>query len=200
MDIILASSSPRRKELLEMCGLKFKTISSTINEDAIAKKIYDKYNELSSFEKADKLTYNLAFEKANSVFKKNKNSVVIGSDTIVVSENSILGKPKNDEAAYDMLVSLCGKKHRVYTGLSIISKERIDTFTTFTEVEFFPFDEYMNNIIKKYIDTKSPLDKAGGYGIQDMGALLVKEIKGDYYTVMGLPISLLYRKLIQKTE
>lgn len=200
MDIILASSSPRRKELLEMCGLKFKTISSTINEDAIAKKIYDKYNELSSFEKADKLTYSLAFEKANSVFKKNKNSVVIGSDTIVVSENSILGKPKNDEAAYDMLVSLCGKKHRVYTGLSIISKERIDTFTTFTEVEFFPFDEYMNNIIKKYIDTKSPLDKAGGYGIQDMGALLVKEIKGDYYTVMGLPISLLYRKLIQKTE
>ncbi|MBC2575914.1 Maf family protein [Peptostreptococcus canis] len=200
MDIILASRSPRRKELLEMCGLKFKTISSTINEDAIAKKIYDKYNELSSFEKADKLTYNLAFEKANSVFKKNKNSVVIGSDTIVVSENSILGKPKNDEAAYDMLVSLCGKKHRVYTGLSIISKERIDTFTTFTEVEFFPFDEYMNNIIKKYIDTKSPLDKAGGYGIQDMGALLVKEIKGDYYTVMGLPISLLYRKLIQKTE
>lgn len=92
---------------------------------------------------------------------------------------------------------MCGKLHRVYTAVSLfINGEEEFTFTNYTEVEFFKYDEHMENIIREYIKTASPMDKAGAYGIQDMGSLLIKEIKGDYYTVMGLPISRLYRKLL----
>lgn len=197
MEIILASKSPRRKELLEMCNVNFITEVSEINEKEIEKNIINSNSEKTMFEKAEMLTSTLAFNKAKEISDKNDNKIVIGSDTIVVSDESILGKPENDEDAYSMLKKLCGVTHRVYTGVSIVKNgTELENFTSFTEVEFFDFDDEMDKLIKEYIETGSPLDKAGAYGIQDMGALLVKRISGDYYTVMGLPISQLYRKLL----
>lgn len=198
MEIILASKSPRRKELLEMCNINFLTMVSEIDEKKIENEIIYSNSEKSMFEKADLLTSALAFNKANTISKENPNKLIIGSDTVVVSENEILGKPNSHEDAYRMLRSLCGSKHRVYTGVSLVKNETaLETFTSYTEVEFFDYDDNMEKIIRDYIKSESPMDKAGAYGIQDMGALLIKKISGDYYTVMGLPISKLYRSLIK---
>ena len=120
---------------------------------------------------------------------------MIGSDTLVVDENQILGKPKDKDDAYRILRSLCGKLHRVYTGVSLVYDDRVESFVSHTEVLFYDYDQKMEDIINKYIEGGSPMDKAGAYGIQDMGALLVKEIRGDYYTVMGLPLAELIRKI-----
>lgn len=197
MELILASKSPRRKELLEMCNVNFLTEVSEIDERSIEKEIVESNSDKTMFEKADLLTSSLAFNKAKAVSENNPNKIVIGSDTVVVSSREILGKPENKEDAYRMLKSLCGATHRVYTGVSLVKNGTdLETFTSYTEVEFFDFDEDMDNLIKEYIETGSPMDKAGAYGIQDMGALLIKRISGDYYTVMGLPISQLYRSLL----
>ncbi|WP_101773048.1 Maf family protein [Peptostreptococcus faecalis] len=195
MNIILASNSPRRKELLSMCGLNFECESADIDENSIINYISSDSSNLSKYDLSEKLVSSLSYEKAIAAHKRNKNNITVGSDTIVSSENEIFIKPKDKDEAYIMLKNLTGKTHRVYTGVSIITDNDIDTFSCYTEVTFYDFDNLTNKIILDYIDTNSPLDKAGGYGIQDMGALLIKEIKGDYYTVMGLPISLLYRKL-----
>lgn len=194
--IILASESPRRRELLEMCKVDFDVMSSKIDEDKIIFDIKSKHLDIDNYELAKKITENLAYEKAKYIFDKNNDSIVIGSDTVVVTQDDgILGKPKSNEDAKQMLYSLSGKIHRVYTGVSIISNKHTEIFSTYTEVEFYELDEIMKNIISEYIEIGSPMDKAGSYGIQDMGGLLVKEIKGDYYTVMGLPIAETYRVL-----
>lgn len=196
MEIILASKSPRRKELLEMCNINFLTEVSEVDEDKIEKNLLSSNDSKSMFEKADLLTLSLAYNKALAVSKNNPNKIIIGSDTIVVSDDEILGKPKTREDAYRMLRKLCGIQHRVYTGVSLVKNEsELESFTSYTKVEFFEYDERMEKIINDYIKTESPMDKAGAYGIQDMGALLIKKISGDYYTVMGLPISKLYRSL-----
>ena len=196
MEIILASKSPRRKELLEMCNINFLTEVSEVNEDKIERNLLSSNDGKSMFEKADLLTLSLAYNKALVVSKNNPNKIIIGSDTIVVSDDEILGKPKTREDAYRMLRKLCGIQHRVYTGVSLVKNEsELESFTSYTEVEFFEYDERMEKIINDYIKTEAPMDKAGAYGIQDMGALLIKKISGDYYTVMGLPISKLYRSL-----
>lgn len=197
MNIILASKSPRRKELLEMCNISFETLVSDIDEKEIEKKILKEKKDDNIYAQADSLTASLAYNKAKIVSLRNPNHIVIGSDTVVASDLKILGKPLNESDAYQTLLQLCGKLHRVYTAVSLfINGEEEFTFTNYTEVEFFKYDEDMENIIREYIKTASPMDKAGAYGIQDMGSLLIKEIKGDYYTVMGLPISRLYRKLL----
>lgn len=198
MDILLASKSPRRKELLEMCNISFETVVSDINEKEIEKVILEERKECDTYTQADLLTASLAYNKAKSVSLTNPNHIVIGSDTVVASDLKILGKPSNESDAYNTILQLCGDTHRVYTAVSLfINGNEEFTFTNYTEVEFFEHDDCMDKIIRDYIKTGSPMDKAGGYGIQDMGSLLIKEIKGDYYTVMGLPISILYRKLIK---
>ncbi|MEG0249980.1 MAG: Maf family protein [Peptostreptococcus sp.] len=197
MNIILASKSPRRKELLEMCNISFKTVVSNIDEKEIENQILKEKKECDIYTQADTLTASLAYNKAKSVSLTNPNHIVIGSDTVVASDLKILGKPSSEVDAYQTLIQLCGNVHRVYTGVSLFIDGREEfTFTNYTEVEFFKYDDCMENIIRDYIKTGSPMDKAGAYGIQDMGSLLIKEIKGDYYTVMGLPISSLYRKLL----
>ena len=197
MDILLASKSPRRKELLEMCNIEFLTEVSNVDEKKIEKEILEINSYDNMYDAADALTAALSHRKAKSVSNLNPNKVVIGADTVVVSEDAILGKPEDEDDAFRMLKSLCGKTHRVYTGVSLVKNgSNLSTFTNYTEVEFYDFDENMEKLIREYIATGSPMDKAGAYGIQDMGALLIKRIAGDYYTVMGLPISQLYRELI----
>ncbi|WP_456095540.1 Maf family protein [Peptostreptococcus sp.] len=193
--IILASKSPRRIELLQMCGLDFSSLAADIDEGVIKSHILVDSREKSTFDQAKILTERLAREKALHVYRQKKDHYVIGSDTLVVTDKSILGKPMDSHDAYKMLKNLAGQVHRVYTGVSIVGPDFEDSFVSIAQVKFYDLDPAMDQIIKDYIATGSPMDKAGSYGIQDMGALLVEYIEGDYYTIMGLPIGQVYRKL-----
>lgn len=182
MGIILASQSPRRKELLELAGIDHKVVVSDVDEflDAdldVAGQVQD-----------------LAIQKACAVAELHESETVIGADTIVVCDGKILGKPKNEDDAFNMLKNLSGRKHQVMTGVSIINKEKelLTSFVNITDVEFYYVtDEWILN----YIKSGEPMDKAGSYGIQGKGFELVKSISGDYYSVMGLPIAQLKRTL-----
>lgn len=194
--IILASKSPRRIELLKMCNIDFDSLVADIDEDLIKADILASFRGVDTFKQAEILTKKLAREKVLHVYRQRPNHLVVGSDTLVVTEKSILGKPKDPQDAYEILRELSGKVHRVYTGVSIIGPKYEDTFVSIAKVKFYDLDPPMDQIIKDYIASGSPMDKAGSYGIQDMGSLLVEYIEGDYYTIMGLPIGQLYRKLM----
>ncbi|MCQ6273523.1 septum formation inhibitor Maf [Bacillus sp. V3B] len=181
-NLILASSSPRRKELLENLQLSFNTVSSDVDEH------YDPEW------KPDRIVMELAFRKAKFVFKDYPASFVIGSDTVVVNDNHVLGKPQNREEAFSMLKSLSGKTHSVYTGVAIVTPTNEQTFFEKTDVVFW---ELSDEEINKYLDTGEPFDKAGSYGIQGFGRLLVKGITGDYFSVVGLPVARTMRELIK---
>jgi septum formation protein len=180
-NLILASSSPRRKELLENLQLKFEVSSSDVDE---------------TFEPGmlpEKVVMELASRKAESVARKNPASFVIGSDTIVFADGLILGKPGGRGEAFDMLSRLSGRVHSVYTGVSIITpqKSKVEFFEK-TDVEFW---ELTDDEKSAYIESGEPFDKAGSYGIQGLGATLVKRINGDYFAVVGLPLSRTAREL-----
>ncbi|MDR9795908.1 Maf family protein [Aeribacillus pallidus] len=178
--LILASSSPRRKELLKLLGIPFAVIESNLEE------------RLDEEAEPEKAIQKLAFQKAFHVAERYKDAYVIGADTAVILENRILGKPKDRRDAYYILKSLSGKTHTVLTAVSIIHGEKHTTFSESTKVTFWPLSD---DEILEYIETNEPMDKAGAYGIQHFGSLLVKKIDGDYFTVVGLPVSRLYREL-----
>ncbi|WP_297518055.1 Maf-like protein [uncultured Clostridium sp.] len=184
MSIILASKSPRRKELLSKIVKDFEVIASEFDESLI------KFTgDVESYVKE------LAICKAKEVAQNiKKQAIVISADTIVVLENKILGKPKNRKEAECMLSSLSGNNHRVCTGLCVLdtTTNKIIQKAVFTKVKF---SKLTNKEIQEYIDTGSPMDKAGAYGIQDFAAVFVEEIEGCYYNVMGLPLNVLYNIL-----
>lgn len=176
MNIILASGSPRRKEILENTNLQFSVITSDIDE-----RIFEN-------EEPIQLVLRLAFEKCMSVAQNNPSDLVIGADTIVVLDNEILGKPKNEEEAFNTLSKLSNREHQVITGMSIVNLENEKNIVDYA-ISNVKFKKLTDQDIKDYISTKECLDKAGSYGIQGYGALLVEEIKGDYFNIVGLPIS-----------
>ncbi len=176
MDIILASKSPRRREILENTKVKFSVKESKIEE------------VIKESELPKQTVMRLAYEKALDVAKNNHKSVVIGADTIVVINEQILGKPKNEEEAYNMIKLLSGKTHYVITGFALINLN-LDKTIIDCEVSKVTFKELTKECINDYISTKESLDKAGAYGIQGFGSLLVKSIEGDYFNIVGLPIS-----------
>lgn len=176
MNIILASGSPRRKEILENTNLQFSVITSDIDE-----RIFEN-------EEPVQLVLRLAFEKCMSVAQNNPSDLVIGADTIVVLDNEILGKPKNEEEAFNTLSKLSNREHQVITGMSIVNLENEKKIVDYA-ISNVKFKKLTDQDIKDYISTKECLDKAGSYGIQGYGALLVEEIKGDYFNIVGLPIS-----------
>ncbi|MDD6212464.1 MAG: Maf family protein [Clostridiales bacterium] len=178
--LFLASQSPRRKELLDLAGLKY--ICEPANVDELVP------DELA----VEKIPEYLAKKKAAKVLSDHPHDVVLGADTIVVWNGEVLGKPQSDYEAFEMLRKLSGSVHHVYTGVAILSEENPIAFTTVTEVEFY---QLTDREIRDYIATGEPMDKAGAYGIQGKGALLVKRIQGDYYTVVGLPIGEVVRHL-----
>ena len=178
--IILASKSPRRKQLLELLGYPFEIIVSDIDEKI------DSNNDL--VKEIEKLSY----QKAYAVFKDHQDKMVIGADTIVKIDNEILGKPKDEQQAKVMLQKLSNNTHEVVTGVTILTNDSKETFSSITSVKFCKLSE---EEIEEYIKTKEPMDKAGAYAIQGYGAKFIEKIDGDYYTVMGLPISKLYHKL-----
>lgn len=171
---ILASASPRRKEILANAGFSFEIIVSDADENTT--------EDLSP----EKTVEELAKRKAMAVLKDNEDAVVFGCDTVVAIDGKILGKPTDDEDAFNMLSMLSGEIHTVSTGVCVCSKDKTEVFSNTTEVEFYPLSE---ETIRSYIASGECSDKAGSYGIQGLGNVLVKEIKGDYFSVMGLPVS-----------
>lgn len=178
--LILASSSPRRQELLQLLQIPFQSISANVNEDFPEQM------------KANEVAKELAFRKSAAVANEHQDSWVIGSDTIVVLEGKILGKPIDRADAKETLIQLSGQTHEVYTGVSIMYRRYHTVFVEKTNVTFWKLSE---TEIERYLDTEEPFDKAGSYGIQGYGALFVKQIEGDYYSVVGLPVSRLAREL-----
>lgn len=171
---IVASNSPRRRELLSLAGYQFEVIPSDADET------------LESGIDTGEAVKELSKRKALFVSGMNKGAVVLGCDTVVALGGKILGKPKDESEAFSMLKSLSGREHEVFTGVYITDGEKSEGFLSCTKVEFYPLSD---ETIRSYIATKEPMDKAGAYGIQGLGSVLVKKINGDYFTVMGLPVN-----------
>lgn len=172
-EIILASASPRRTEILSLANIKHRIV---------VKEHQERIDESKS---PEDIVKDLAYQKALAVYKDNKNEIVLGADTVVVLDE-ILGKPKNREDAFRMLKKLSNKTHKVITGVAILSKE---TNRIFSETTNVTFRNMTDEEIYEYIDSENVYDKAGAYAIQGMAAKYITKIEGDYYNVMGLPIS-----------
>ncbi len=179
--LILASKSPRRNELLSLITKDFITVPAVGEEKADLSLPTGEY------------VCELARHKAAEVVSEYPDAVVIGADTVVSVDNEILGKPKDASDAERMLKLLSGRLHSVFTGVCIIRKDANKAFFEETKVRFFELSEQQ---ITDYIKSGEPFDKAGAYGIQGIGALLVSGITGDYYNVMGLPVGRLYREML----
>lgn len=178
--LLLASSSPRRSELLKQAGYEFTVEPADVNENFL------------HGTPPMQIVEQLSARKAQAVAKQHPEAVVLGADTIVVLKGRILGKPKDAEAAKAMLKLLSGNVHQVYTGYTVISGKKLVCGHECTSVEFYPLSQAE---IDSYTATEEPLDKAGAYGIQGRGALFVKRINGDYYNIVGLPIAKIHRIL-----
>lgn len=176
--ILLASNSPRRRELLKLITADFECAAADVDESLPE-----------GISPEDAVIY-LSKRKAQAFVPSEK--IIIGADTVVSLNDKIMGKPENDAQAFEMLSDLSGKVHGVFTGVTVIAGENVRSFWEKTEVEFYPLSQQE---IRSYIHTGECSDKAGAYGIQGKGALLVKKINGDYYNVVGLPVSRLYREL-----
>ena len=174
-EIILASNSPRRRELLKKLDIEFNVVISNIEEEI--------NSNISPYE----LACNLAHQKAKDVLTKIKDkAIIIAADTVVI-HNEVLGKPKTKQEAYEMLKSLSGTTHEVVTGLVVIDSYSYKEIIEY-EVTKVSFREIENEEIYRYIETGEPMDKAGAYGIQGKASLFIEKINGDYYNVMGLPV------------
>ena len=195
--LILASKSPRRRQILEQTGLSFSIMVSDLDEGAVAREVHRNHETESVNFRAELLCTELAKRKAQKISLLNPNAVVIGADTVVVTEYRILGHPDSVSEARDMLLHLSGRTHMVYTGGAIASASGTQSFCEKTNVTFCPPDHDQHRFIELYLRTGSPMDKAGAYGIQDLGATLIERIDGDYYNVMGLPLARLCRELRQ---
>lgn len=201
--LILASKSPRRFELLSMTGRGFDVMDAHVDEESIVSEILASHIQHPDsdlppmYHTAEHICLSLASAKAQAVLDQHdlKDILVLGSDTVVVTDDEILGKPKDEADARRMLTMLSGRTHRVYTGVALLSQHHRQVFSAFADVKFNPLDEIQQNLIERYIATGSPMDKAGAYGIQDEGALLIDSINGDYYAVVGLPVSSVNRAL-----
>ena len=174
--LILASSSPRRKELLSLLGLPFEIISPAINEEVLGQ------------ESPANHVRRLALEKAESVAGHYPDSLVIGSDTVIELDGQILGKPADLENAHHMLSVLRGRCHLVHTGLALIAKTK-ELRETYVETVKVWVKDFSDDDLQTYLNTQDSLGKAGAYSIQGKGAHLIEKIEGDYPSVVGLPLS-----------
>ena len=181
IDIVLASKSPRRQELLKNIISNFKIEVREIEET------------FPSTLKGAEIAQYISKQKAKAFEHTNENCMIITADTIVCLEDKVLGKPKSHENAFEMLRSLSGKKHTVFTGVSLLFKNKLTSFYDATHVSFY---ELSDEEINEYIKNHQPFDKAGSYGIQEwMGYVGIQKIEGDFFNVMGLPLHRLYREI-----
>ena len=206
--IILGSASPRRRELLEQIGISFEVrvsdkeevYHSLIPEEIVKELALSKAeNVADDLREKQEQVKQISFDKKNNVLL---DTIVIGADTIVVSDGSILGKPKDEADAVRMIRSLQGRSHKVYTGVAILDyddegKRKSVVHAVETEVFVNPMSD---EEIREYAATGEPLDKAGAYGIQGQFAAYIERIDGDYHNVVGLPVSYVYRQLKEIAE
>ena len=178
--IILASESPRRRELLTLMGLDFSIITSHVEERPPQNVTPAEY------------VCALGLQKAQAVFCSHPNDCVIGADTVVYLDGDILGKPHTPENAKRYLTRMQGRTHTVYTGIAVLTPGKVDVRHCETEVTFFKMNE---REIDWYVASGEPLDKAGAYGVQGPGGVFVEKIVGNYFNVIGMPIPLLYHML-----
>ena len=181
-NIILASASPRRKELLQRLGLEFDIVPASIDE---------KQND---HEDAATYTLRTAMQKALAVAKNYTDATVISADTVVVMDEQILGKPKTMDQAEEMLRNLSGREHVVITSVGIVDQISGRSISA-TEQTLVYFQTLSKEEIRAYVETCEPMDKAGAYGIQGLGGLFIRRIEGDFYNVVGLPLNKLYQLL-----
>lgn len=184
--LVLASKSARRQEILKMLELPF-----TIDVQHTDEPIRQRGEKLSHY------VERLARYKGLPVAEAHRQACVVAADTIVTKDNQIFSKPKNEEEAYQHLKALSGTTHDVYTGVAIFIEGQITTFSEKTRVTFHSLDDVL---IRRYIQTNDPYDKAGAYGIQTLGAIFVKEIEGDFWNVVGFPASRFIQTLRQLNE
>ena len=183
--MILASASPRRKEILENFGFSFKTIVKNIDETSDKTRAEEKILEI-------------AEKKARAAAIDFPDENVIGADTVVVVDGKILGKPKDEKEAFSMLKSLSGRSHEVITAFSFININKNISYSDY-EITKVYFKNLTDDEINWYINTKEPMDKAGAYGIQGKGAFFVEKIEGDFFSVMGFPLGKFVR-FLNKTD
>ena len=178
--IILASQSPRRVHLLKQIGLTFSVQPSTVIE------------EINPAHSSEENVTRLSLHKAEDIAKRNEQGIVIGADTIVVIDGKVLGKPTSQQNAREMLHTLSGRTHTVYTGFAMVDVKTKKSYIDSEKTDVI-FRQLTNKEIEDYVATGSPMDKAGSYGIQDdFGAVFIEKIVGDYYTVVGFPLSKFY--------
>lgn len=189
--IILASASPRRQEILKNIGLQFEVLvsdadESKIDKNAVPVSIY---------------VQELAMLKALSAAEKlkNKNSLIISADTVVYLDGKILGKPKNEDNAREMLKFLSGKCHSVFTGICVMDAKTLKSICANEETKVY-FKELSEERIDDYVRTKEPLDKAGAYAVQGLGGMLIDKTEGDFLNVIGLPAKKLFNILEKEFE
>ncbi|HWR21996.1 MAG TPA: Maf family protein [Feifaniaceae bacterium] len=180
MRIILASQSPRRRELMRMLNIPYEAIVSDVEED-VPEQIAP-----------GELVEALALQKARAVFAQHPEACVIGADTVVYIDGEILGKPRDDADAAGILRRLRGRTHEVYTGVAVLAPTGEEVDRDVTRVTFAPMTE---REIAWYVKTGEPRDKAGAYGIQGPGGIFIDRVEGNYFTVIGMPLPLLYRML-----
>lgn len=182
MDLILASQSPRRREILDFMGLSYRTEVCT-EPERIAKGLT-----------VPETVMHIAKQKAEFALRLHPDACVIGADTIVYLDGEIIGKPKSPEDAAQTLRRMQGRSHIVYTGLAVLKENYSDVRYAATKVRFRPMSE---KEILWYVSTGEPLDKAGSYGVQGLGSVFVESIEGNYFNVVGLPSPILYEMLIK---
>ncbi len=171
--LVLASQSPRRAELIGRLGLAFETIPADIDESRLGDETPDEHAE------------RLSREKALTISRARPEALVVGSDTIVVVDGDVLGKPRDAAEAVEMLLRLSGREHEVHTGVAVARGDRVESGLEKVKVRFRPLDRAT---CEAYVATGEPMDKAGAYGIQGFGSAIVEGIEGDFFAVMGLPV------------
>lgn len=181
-ELILASASPRRSEILTQVEIPFSVVVSHVEE---------KIPDASPVE----IVQELARQKAEAVAAEYPEAIVLGADTIVVNDGKILGKPADRQDAERMIRGISGREHEVYTGVAVCCPEARFTFYERTAVTVRGMEE---EEIQKYLDTKEPYDKAGAYAVQGLFARYIEKLNGDYYNVMGLPVSRLWQELKER--
>jgi septum formation protein len=180
--VILASASPRRRELFRLLVKEFEILTCGVDETP--------WDE----EGPEHLVMRLAERKARTIQENRPNSLIIGADTIVVCDGRIWGKPSSRESAREMLQHLSGNTHEVFTGVAVLKPDYLNLNFSRSEVSFFPMSE---EEITCYLHSEEPMDKAGAYAIQGQASRFVEKIDGCYFNVVGLPVSLLYRMLLE---
>jgi septum formation protein len=182
--VIMASTSPRRKEILSKTKLTFTTEESDYEED------------MSLDLPPNELAKTLSYGKAEAVAKRHDDAIIIGADTFIAFERKILGKPNTPEKAKEMLETLSGKSHSVFTGFTIIDCSNQKKVSKAIETKVY-FKNLSDQEIQDYVDSGEPINRSGAYAIQELGALLVEKIEGDFFNVMGLPLSALSDTLLE---